>query len=182
MSVSKITIVAVFAGLGLAAAAHGQIVFLGSYNGKDYFHNTTPLSWTAARTAALSFSPGQSDLIVFENAAEEDFLKTVIPPPNNGPNPWIGFTKQANPGGGVAAFQWVNGAPVLHTNWAGDANFAAGQDYASWNWSDPGRVWLALGDGGSPFGFKSSIIEVVPSPSAAALMGLGAIFAGRRRR
>lgn len=182
MQIMKIGTIALLAGLGLAASAQGQIVFLGNFGGKAYYHNFTGQSWTNARAAALAFSPGNSDLIVFETQAEEEFLKTVVAPPNNGPNPWIGFTKQANPGGGQAAFQWVNGAPVLYTNWAGDATFAPGQDYASWNWSDPARVWNALADNGSPFGFKSSIIEVVPTPGAAAVLSLGALLAARRRR
>lgn len=182
MQMMKIGTIAVLAGVGLAASAQGQIVFLGVFGGKAYYNNTAPQTWTDARASALAFDPGNSDLIVFETQAEEEFLKTVIPPPTNGPNPWIGFTKQANPGGGQGAFQWVNGATVTFTNWAGDANFAAGQDYASWNWSNPGRVWQSLANTGSPFGFKSSIIEVVPTPGAAAVLGLGVLVAGRRRR
>lgn len=182
MQIKTVGTIATLASAVMASSAAGQIVYLGDFNGKSYYNNTPPLSWTAARAAALAFSPGFSDLIVFETPAEEAFLATVIPPPNNGPNPWIGFTKQANPSGGQAAFQWVNGAPVTYTNWAGDATFAPGRDYASWNWSDPARVWNALGNNGQPFGFKSSIIEVVPAPGTAALLGLGGLLAARRRR
>lgn len=169
--------------LVLAGTASAQINFLGNFGGKAYYYNTTPLTWSNARAAALAFSPGVSDLIAINSSLEEDFLKTVIPPPNNGPNPWLGFTKAANPGGGASAFQWVTGEPVTYTNWAGDADFASvTRNYASWNWSNPGRVWLNLADDGTPFGLKPSIIEVVPAPGAGALLGLGILAVARRRR
>lgn len=166
-----------------AGAAQAQITFLGSFGGKDYYRNSTNLSWSDAAAAASSFLPG-AHLVAINSAAEQNFLIAQIPHVVNfGPVMWIGLNKSANPNGGIGALStWITGEPVTFTNWASDTPFNdPTRNFASWNWNVDG-AWNLLGNEGQPFNLKQSIIEVVPTPGAAAVLGLAALAGLRRRR
>lgn len=176
------------AGALVASAASGQIIPIGTFGGSAYYANMTPASWQDARDTAAAFQ-ANSRLWTVNSQAEHDFVlawaRSLDP---NSPVFWIGMNAESNPGGGLSSFQWISGEPVTFTKFAGDAVFNDPYlSYTSFNWTLDG-VWNNLGPtglvapGATFFGLKRSIIEVVPAPGPAALLGLGGLMALRRRR
>ncbi|NJM62060.1 MAG: hypothetical protein HC849_20605, partial [Oscillatoriales cyanobacterium RU_3_3] len=87
-----------------------------------YFLTPTATSWQNARAIAQSFG---GNLVTVNNAAENSFLTSQF----GSQRPWIGLNDEAIEG----QFQWVNGEPVIFTNWASGEpnNFgSAGEDFA----------------------------------------------------
>ena len=180
--------VIVAAVLAAAGTADGAITHLGSFGGHDYYYNDQLLWHTDARTAALAFDPGHSTLVAINTQAEQDQINIWIPHiPNVGPVYWIGLNAEANPGGGIGAFNtWESGELVTYTNWAGDATFDNPQMiYTSGNWN-VGGLWLNLPNFGNPdMAGKGSVIEVnriIPTPGGAFVLGLAGVMLGSRRR
>jgi hypothetical protein len=176
------------AALALAAAgsAASAQTLIGTWagNGHSYYRVSTATTWTNARDAAAAFGatlPGSplSYLVTITSAAEQAQLNTWLPQQSN-PVFWMGLERQGPVG--TDNYGWITGEARTYSNWAGDAfpNTNPGQ-YGSWNWN-VGGLWIPLDNTATPFGGKQYIIEVVPAPSAAALLGLGGLLAARRRR
>ncbi len=176
------------AAASITGAASAQI-FLGTFGGSTYYIDDTVRGYNAARTFAQNYNPGNSYLFSIETAAEEAAVTNLMRAfyGDQGPVFWIGLTNELNPGNPAGwtglGNTWASGAPITYTNWAGGVDFSSTTEiYASYNWA-PVPVWIPLQENGGPnFGFKRSIIEVIPSPSAAAVLGLGGLLIARRRR
>lgn len=173
------TMTAVAALTVAAGAAQAQFVYLGNFGGHDYWHTPNAFyTFAEARTAAATFGPS-AYLVSINTAGEQGFLNTSLGGVAGGVH-WMGLE---GAGTGSASFNtWDSGEAVTYTNWAGDAilndtNFRFG----SFNWNSLG-VWYTLGPEGQPFGRKRIVVEVVPTPGAAMIAGLGALAAFRRKR
>jgi uncharacterized protein (TIGR03382 family) len=166
--------------LSLAGSASAQWVFLGNFGGHDYWHTpNTFFTFTEARAAAMSFGTN-AYLVSINSASEQSFLNASIAPYTDGKVYWMGLE---GGGTGLASFNtWDSGEAVTYTNWAGDAVLnSPTRRFGTFNWT-PAGAWATLEDSGSPFGRKRAIVEVVPAPGAAALLGLAGLAVGRRRR
>ncbi|MBL0927207.1 MAG: C-type lectin domain-containing protein [Phycisphaerales bacterium] len=182
-TISTVAAVSVLA--SLAGSANAAIVFLGSFGGFDYYRNDTPQTYLNSRATALLPSgsyPGGGFLTSINSLAEKNFILGVVPF-NLGVH-WIGFSAEgsADPANNPV-YKWDDGSPVTYTNWGGGNPVLgnAARIYASLNWNGGGE-WSNLENTGSPFGLKPSIYKVIPSPGAAAALGLAGLLAFRRRR
>jgi uncharacterized protein (TIGR03382 family) len=158
-------------------------------NGNQYIL-LTQNTWAASQAEALALG---GNLVTINDQAEQDWVFDVFSRAGgSGRGLWIGLSR---PSAG-SAFQWASGDPLSYTHWApGEPNFAeerfvymlptlGGTPLAGyWN-NDYDRTIAAY------TGFNYSIpqfalhgvVEIVPSPSTAALLGLSALSLGRRRR
>jgi hypothetical protein len=159
-------------------SAQAAPVFVGSYNGKDYFRTSAATNWTAAEAEAVSVG---GHLVAINDAAEQTALGGFF---GTTERLWIGLTDAFSEG----VFAWTTGEAVTFTFWnGGEPNNSGNEDYTVINWANAGR-WNDLPDGGcctSPLTPLFGIIEVasVPEPGTLALAGLAiAGLAGLRRR
>lgn len=176
--------------VGVAGSAQGAFTYFASFGGHDYYFNDVPNSFLGARAAAnglaASLGASQSYLYSINSAAEESLVtiafRNTFAGGTQGPTFWIGL-ENSTPNNAAGWTTWDSGEAVTYTNWGGGGvvldNPAA--PYASANWNTV-PVWVPLGPNGEPFGFKHSIVEVVPAPGAMALVGLGGLLMARRRR
>lgn len=176
----KSTLMAAAALTAFAGAAQAQFVFLGNFGGHDYWH-TPNNTYTQAegRLLASLFAP-TAYLVAINTAAEQAFLNGALGTAPTGAVHWLGLS---GGGTGQASFNtWDSGEAVTYTNWGGDAEFNNPAKVSStFNWTPTGQ-WLNLGPNGEPFGRKRIVVEVVPTPGAAMIAGLGGLALLRRKR
>ena len=158
-------------------------------NGHQYYL-LTQNTWAASQAEAIGLG---GHLVTINDQAEQDWVFDVFARAGgSGRALWIGLSR---PNAG-AAFQWASGDALSYTYWAaGEPNFAnerfvymlptLGSTPLAGFWNnDVDRTTATY------TGFNSSIplfaihgvVEVVPAPSAAALLGLGGLMVARRRR
>lgn len=196
MKTQRALLIVAGAAIVLSGGASQAQTFFGSYNGHDYYLNLTASDYSTARTVANSFRPaGQSYLFSINDLAEETAVTALMRSffgNTQGPVIWIGLTNELFPGDASGwtnpANRWADGSPVTYTNWGGGGIPLDDPQriFASYNWNTV-PVWIPLQNNGVPASGpnpapKISIIEVIPSPGAAALLGLGGLVALRRRR
>jgi len=166
--------------------------------------------WYALTTGAVEFQDYVTEAVSaggyatsVQSAAENAFLfGTFTTGAVNTPALWIGFarvgTNYADPcAGGPTPFAWVNGDPILYTNWnPGEPNFSSCDNIALFNnnaaagWNDVPTVSGAFGtiraqgiirrdtDPNAP-------VTSTPEPGALALVATGLLAVvplARRRR
>jgi hypothetical protein len=105
-----------------------NFIFIGTFNGHDYYKST--LTYLGYQADALAFSLG-GHLATITSQSENDFIYNNAIQDHNGADVdgyWIGFTDSKVEG----SFVWSNGEPVTYTNWSGgEPNDAdEGEDYA----------------------------------------------------
>ena len=95
-------------------------IFMGSYNGHQYYCSTAPATWQNAQAVASS---NGGYLAIVNDASENAFLANLL----TIQSAYIGLSDHITEG----QFQWVDGSPVTYTNWyAGQPNdFNQNQDY-----------------------------------------------------
>ena len=149
------------------------------------------VSWTQADSAA-TLAGGY--LITITSAAEQAFIETL---PKNSGAYWAGGQDLASEG----VWRWVTGpeagtqfwqgtsggsttAPFNYANWfGGEPNNSGNEDYLTFNQSSGGAGWNDVGISNSAI--RGYIVEVIPEPSTALLLGsglLGLSARGRRRK
>ena len=124
----------VFASLlvsGGAAAAPIQWTVGSGGNGHWYTLSSSPSTWTAAESEALSMG---GHLVTINGAQEQAFLVStyLAGADANTKSYWIGINDQATEG----LFVWASGEPVTYTNWnTGEPNnYFGNEDYGAINW------------------------------------------------
>ena len=151
-------------------------------NGNYYGLTSTATNWDAAQAEAAALG---GNLACISTAEENAFVASLLPASAGGPNTaaWIGLFRTAS-----SPWQWVDGSALNYLNWAGgEPNNALGDEYygmmygpawPNWSpnpfggWNDHNQASFAL------FG----VIEVVPAPGAAALLGAAGLIGSRKRR
>ncbi len=95
-------------------------IFMGSYNGHQYYCSTAPATWQNAQAIATN---NGGYLAIVNDASENAFLANLL----TIQSAYIGLSDHVTEG----QFQWVNGDPLTYTNWyAGQPNdFNQNQDY-----------------------------------------------------
>ena len=177
----------------------------GNGNFFEVVTTSSNITWTAARdTAALrSFGSGIGRLACPSTVALDLFIRqlavatpnafTVITSQNNDwSGPWLGGLQTTNLPGPSGGWTWTNGDSWSFTNWfPGEPNDGngSGPENAVHLFALNGAIttnrvsWNDLAANASVFPVRSYVVEyVIPSPSAAALLGLGALLTARRRR
>ncbi|MCK4658712.1 MAG: PEP-CTERM sorting domain-containing protein [Phycisphaerae bacterium] len=142
-----------------------------TYNDHEYYlvDQGDSGSWTNLEAEAVTLG---GHLVTINDAAENEWVRSTFPA--FGPhNMWIGLNDIAKEG----LFEWVSGEPVTYTNWGpGEPGAPDGiSDFVGMTFSD--GLW---GDRG--WGSVRGVVEVVPEPSTAVLVGAASIVALRRRR
>lgn len=181
----SILTLAIIALLG-AASVNAQIL-TSAYNpatGHNYFL-LAQSTWTVAESEALTLG---GHLATINDAAENTWVSTTFSHFGGVERSlWIGLTDQNHEG----TFTWVSGDPSPYRNWeSGQPDDGAG-GYGPENWvhiwpnpgsRSPGQ-WNDYSANDNWFGMPfHGVVEVVPEPTAVALMGLGASTLLLRRR
>lgn len=95
-------------------------IFMGEYDGHQYYCSTSPKTWPEAK--AICESKG-GYLTSINSAGENNFLANIL----TLQSAWIGLSDHQYEGN----FKWSNGDPVGYTNWypGQPNNYGYGQDY-----------------------------------------------------
>jgi hypothetical protein len=173
-----------------AFAAPTLGVIVNPANGHSYFLTPTPMSWHDAQAYAVSQG---GNLVTIRSQAEHDWVHNTFRPLRiRDDNLWIGLTDEVVEG----EWRWASGEAVTYTNWfVGEPNNApvspAGEDYAvlyeqisaAGQWNDyPSPFYTPLGSSTPVELTFLGIVEVVPTPSTTALIGIVSFAFVRRRR
>ena len=155
-----------------AATAAPIVIDTATFNGRTYYLLSTS-NWTDAQAKAVTLG---GYLTTINNAAENTFLYNKWSGGGgNNRGLWIGLNDAAVEGN----FVWVNGEPVLYTNWdPGEPNNAGGEDYAYIRPFAAGR-WNDVSDNSGYDGDKFGVVEVntIPEPVSCLVFG-GLLAAG----
>ena len=85
--------------------------YKGTHNGHSYYVSTSSnYRWTQARDAAVAAG---GHLVSINNAAENSYVKSIIPSYCHRGEVWIGYNDMAVEG----TFEWVNGDMTSYANW-----------------------------------------------------------------
>ena len=140
-----------------------------------YRMTTSNGTWTGAQANATTLG---GYLAAISSAAENTAIRTFANSQGFTGSVWIGFTDQAVEG----TFVWVNGEPVVYTNWGGgEPNNLGNEDFtellSSGSWND-------LGPTGGRHGVVEQAVTAVPEPATGLLIagGLAALGVVARRR
>lgn len=177
---------------GLPHAAKADILagpITNPANGNQYIL-LTQNTWAASQTEALALG---GNLVTVNDQAEQDWVFDVFARAGgSGRGLWIGLSRPS----ASSPFQWASGEPLGYTHWApGEPNFGderfvymlptlGGTPLAGyWN-NDYDRTTAAYTglNYSIPQFALHGVVEIVPSPSTAALLGLSALSLGKRRR
>jgi hypothetical protein len=187
----RLIIVALVA-LGCTHAAKADVLagpITNPANGNQYIL-LTQNTWAASQAEALALG---GNLVTINDQAEQDWVFDVFSRAGgSGRGLWIGLSRPST----NSPFQWASGEPLSYTRWAqGEPNFGeerfvymlptlGGTPLAGyWN-NDYDRTTAAYTglNYSIPQFALHGVVEIVPSPSTAALLGFGALTLGRRRR
>lgn len=185
-------IIVAVAALTLGQSAKASIAegpYVNPSNGHQYVLLSAN-TWTASQAEAITLG---GNLVTINDQVEQDWVFSTFQRGLGGEKGlWLGLHRETVGG----PFSWISGEQSGYTNWApGEPNFAderfvymlplmsANPIPGRWN-NDYDRVTTTYtGQTFSLTGFYlHGVVEIVPSPSTAALLGLGTLSLGKRRR
>jgi hypothetical protein len=150
------------------AAANGQLTYIGSFGGHDYYRSDAQVTFEHGRTLAADLGQqlgAEAYLAAINCQLEQDWVIATVGPP--GPNSpaesnrlWIGFSDETAEG----VFVWDSGEPVTYTCWmAGEPNNLLGEeDAGALNWNAAGE-WVDLPKNSAAYNiYVRALVEVVP--------------------
>ncbi len=104
--------------------------YKGTHNGHSYYVSTSSnYKWTEARDAAIAAG---GYLVSINNAAENSFVRSIIPSYCYKGRVWIGYNDVATEG----TFEWVNGDMTSYTNWKQGEPNNQGPGYCGYGWQN----------------------------------------------
>lgn len=170
----------------MASFGHAQIIggpIVSPLNGHTYYLLEAS-TWTQAQTWAVSLG---GNLATVRNQAENDWLyQTFGSGSGNARHLWIGLNDIAQEG----VWEWVSGETTSFFKWdSGEPNnFNGNEDWVHlWadedQFSSAGGFWNDYTDTIDLRGIQNfGVVEVIPAPTSAALLGLAALVGIRRKR
>ncbi len=154
----------------VAGGAGATTTSIGSFGGSTYFLTDGAVSITQARAIADDLG---GDVVSINSEDEQVWLNSVV---GFTERLWIGLSDEDVEG----AFEWDSGEIFDYSYWAAnEPNDSAGEDYVWMNWDQTNGRWNDVPLGAGPV---RAIIEVVPAPGSVALLAVGGLAVGRRRR
>ncbi len=165
----------------LLSASAGAVPIVGGpivYSGHTYYKLDVS-TWHEAEATAVGLG---GHLVTINDEAENMFIYSTFADPEN--PLWIGLNDEASEGN----FVWVSGETVTYTKWFGEPDTepndaGTGEDFGSmletassstgeWNDIDEFNVIYQM----------QGIVEVIPEPNTALLLGFGLLGLGIKRR
>lgn len=164
----------------LAPVAHaGMVRWEAAAGGNGHLYElvltASPVTWDAAKVACEGRG---GHLATITSAEENAFVAALVA--GGGRNAFLG-ARQLDPSAPAhVGWAWVTGEAWSYTNWAGGEPNDQGSpsEWVLEMWTN--HLWNDVPNAGSGYAEYAYVLEVVPSPSAFATIGLSTLL--RRRR
>ena len=177
-------------GIVLCSISQATLVqWSSSAGGNDHFYEVVSvpsgINWYQANNLAMS-SGGY--LATITSAAENSFVYGLldfdihfIGEHNWGP--WLGGYQPEGSAEPYGGWSWVTGEPFVYSNWTSENpdDYDGIEDYLHFfrgpQWND-----IALNGAWNSIPLEAYVVEYIPEPASAVILGLGSFFLVLRRR
>ena len=105
--------------------------YMGTFSGNNYYVSNGTYTWSQSNALAAQYD---ADILTITSAAENTFVYDSIQS-FPGTNLWLGLYGPDN-----SSFGWINGEPLVYTNWASGEPSSSSEDFAEY-FDDLNGTW-----------------------------------------